>query len=77
MESFQGDADDEYRGRNGPLKVSESNEAGPLYTALIKAAGELGIGYTKDYNGASQDGIGMTQATIRNGRRNEHCLLLS
>ncbi len=25
--------------------------------------------YTKDYNGAQQDGIGMTQATIRNGRR--------
>ncbi len=69
MESFQGDADDEYRGRNGPLKVTESNETGPLYQALIKAAGEVGIAYTKDYNGAKQDGIGMTQATIRNGRR--------
>jgi choline dehydrogenase len=69
MESFQGDADDEYRGRNGPLKVTESNESGPLYDALIKAAGEVGIPYTRDYNGAQQDGIGMTQATIRNGRR--------
>ena len=28
MESYQGDADDEYRGRNGPLKVTESNETG-------------------------------------------------
>ncbi|HTC11144.1 MAG TPA: GMC family oxidoreductase N-terminal domain-containing protein [Acetobacteraceae bacterium] len=69
MESFQGDADEEYRGRNGPLKVTESNESGPLYDALIKAAGEVGIPYTRDYNGAQQDGIGMTQATIRNGRR--------
>lgn len=69
MESFQGEADDEFRGRNGPLKVSESNESGPIYDALIKAAGEAGVGYTKDYNGAAQDGIGMTQATIRNGRR--------
>ena len=69
MESYQGDADDEYRGRNGPLKVTESNETGPIYDALIKAAGEVGIAYTKDYNGAQQDGIGMTQATIRNGRR--------
>jgi choline dehydrogenase len=69
MESYQGDADDEYRGRGGPLKVTESNESGPLYDALIKAAGEVGVGYTKDYNGAAQDGIGMTQATIRNGRR--------
>ncbi len=69
MESYQGDADDEYRGRGGPLKVTESNETGPIYDALIKAAGEVGIGYTKDYNGARQDGIGMTQATIRKGRR--------
>jgi choline dehydrogenase len=69
MESYQGDADDEYRGREGPLKVTESNETGPLYDALIKAAGEIGIPYTKDYNGAKQDGIGMTQATIRGGRR--------
>ena len=53
----------------GPLKVTESNETGAIYDALIKAAGEVGIGYTRDYNGAQQDGIGMTQATIRNGRR--------
>ena len=69
MESYQGDADNEYRGRGGPLKVTESNEIGPLYSALIKAAGQVGIGYTKDYNGASQDGIGMTQMTIRHGPR--------
>lgn len=69
MESYQGEADDEYRGRDGLLKVTESNESGPLYDALIKAAGQVGINYTKDYNGASQDGIGMTQATIRKGRR--------
>jgi choline dehydrogenase len=69
MESYRGEADDEYRGRGGPLKVTESNETGPLYDALIKAAGSVGIAYTKDYNGAKQDGIGMTQATIRNGRR--------
>jgi choline dehydrogenase len=69
MESYQGEADDEYRGRSGPLRVTESNESGPLYDVLIKAAGEIGIAYTKDYNGATQDGIGMTQTTIRNGRR--------
>ncbi|HEY7580342.1 MAG TPA: GMC family oxidoreductase N-terminal domain-containing protein [Acetobacteraceae bacterium] len=69
MEQYQGEADEEYRGRNGPLRVTESNETGPLYDALIKAAGEVGIGYTNDYNGARQDGIGMTQMTIRRGRR--------
>ena len=76
MESYQGDADDDYRGRNGPLKVTESNESGAIYDALIKAAGEVGIAYTKDYNGAKQDGIGMTQATIRGGRRMSTAVLL-
>jgi choline dehydrogenase len=69
MENYNGQGDEEYRGRNGPLKVSENIETGPLYNALIKAAGEIGIAYTRDYNGAKQDGIGMTQMTIRNGRR--------
>ncbi len=69
MESYQGAGEEEYRGRNGPLKVSENNETGPLYDALIQAAGEAGIAPTKDYNGAAQDGIGMTQTTIRSGRR--------
>jgi choline dehydrogenase len=69
MESYQGEADAEYRGRNGPLKVTENFETGPLYDALIKAAAAIGIEYTRDYNGARQDGIGMTQMTIRGGRR--------
>src|SRR4029079_14481286 len=69
MESFQGDADEEHRRSTGPLKVTESNESGAIYEALIKAAGQVGIAYTRDYNGAKQDGIGMTQATIRGGSR--------
>jgi choline dehydrogenase len=69
MESYDGEADEEYRGRNGPLKVSANRETGPLYDAIIKAANETGIPFTKDYNGAAQDGIAMTQTTIRNGRR--------
>ena len=69
MESYEGDGDDEFRGREGPLKVNESIESGEIYNKLIAAAAEVGIEYTKDYNGDRQDGIGMTQATIRNGRR--------
>lgn len=69
MESYQGEGDAEYRGRSGPLRVTENFETGPLYDALIKAAGACGIEYTRDYNGAQQDGIGMTQTTIRRGRR--------
>jgi choline dehydrogenase len=69
MESYQGEGDPEYRGRGGPLRVSENNEHGPLYDTIIKAAEEVGIKYNADYNGAVQDGISMTQTTIRDGKR--------
>ena len=69
MEDYQGDGDAEYRGQGGLLKVNENFETGAIYDAIIAGAAENGIEYTKDYNGASQDGIGMTQATIRKGRR--------
>lgn len=69
MESYEGDGDDEYRGRNGPLKVSESLEAGPLYDAIMTGAEQVGIARPKDYNAGSQDGISMSQTTIRKGRR--------
>jgi choline dehydrogenase len=68
MESYEG-GDDEFRGRDGPLKVTDPDETGPIYDAMFEAAEQAGIKRNTDYNGASQDGVGMTQATIRNGRR--------
>ena len=68
MESYAG-GEDEYRGRDGPLKVTDPGEGGPLYDALFAAAEQIGIRRNPDYNGAAQDGIAMTQATIRRGRR--------
>ena len=69
MESYNGDGDADFRGTGGPLRISDNVEEGPLYDGIIKAAGEFGIDYNADYNGAKQDGIGMTQTTIRKGRR--------
>jgi choline dehydrogenase len=69
MESYSGGGDDEFRGRDGPLKVSDPGETGPIYDAMFEAAEQVGITRNPDYNGAVQDGVGMTQATIRNGRR--------
>jgi choline dehydrogenase len=68
MESYEG-GDDEFRGREGPLRVTNPEPRDPLFAALIKAAGEVGIAHNPDYNGASQDGIAMSQATISSGRR--------
>ncbi|MEQ9122763.1 MAG: GMC family oxidoreductase N-terminal domain-containing protein [Alphaproteobacteria bacterium] len=68
LESYEG-GECEYRGGDGALRVTHPDESGPLYDAIIKAAGEVGVPYNRDYNGASQDGIAMSQATIAKGRR--------
>jgi choline dehydrogenase len=69
MESYTGDADDRYRGREGPLRVTNPEPRDPIFQALIKAAGQVGIPHNPDYNGARQEGIAMSQATIAAGRR--------
>jgi choline dehydrogenase len=69
MESYNGGGDDAFRGREGPLRVTNPEPNDPLYAALIEAAGQVGIAYNADYNGARQDGIAMSQATIASGRR--------
>jgi choline dehydrogenase len=76
MESYQG-GDDAFRGRDGPLRVTNPEPRDPLYAALITAAGEVGIAHNPDYNGARQDGIAMSQATIAARRRmsTAHCYL--
>jgi choline dehydrogenase len=70
MESYAaGEGDDALRGRDGPLRITNPAPRDPLYRALIAAAGEVGIRHNPDYNGAAQDGIAMSQASIANGRR--------
>jgi choline dehydrogenase len=69
MERYEGGGDDSFRGREGPLRVTNPEPRDPLYAALIKAAGQVGIAHNPDYNGATQDGIAMSQATIAAGRR--------
>ena len=77
MESYEGDGDDAFRGREGPIRVTDPQPSEPLFAALIKAAGEVGIAHNPDYNGARQDGIAMSQASIAGGRRmsTAHCYL--
>ena len=68
MESYAG-GDGEIRGREGPLKVSDIEESGRLYDSFFEAAATLGLKPNRDYNGADQEGIAMTQASISKGRR--------
>src|SRR6267378_2602477 len=68
MESYAGE---------GALRVTDPEPRDPLFATIIKAAAQVGIRHNPDYNGASQAGIAMSQATIAGGRRmsTAHCYL--
>jgi choline dehydrogenase len=57
-------------GAGGPLHVTDiSTQAHPLTRRFVDAAGELGLGYSPDLNGANIEGAGFYQITTRAGRR--------
>jgi choline dehydrogenase len=64
-----GEGDDTFRGRHGPLTVTDIDWAHPLCEAFIEGAVSLGIPRNEDYNGARQEGVAYAQRTIFNGRR--------
>ena len=68
-ESRVGEADDTFRGREGPVKVENIPYRHPLCDRLIEGAAELGIPHNPDYNGAIQEGISYVQRTAYRGRR--------
>ena len=60
---------DEFHGTEGPLVVSDQDPPSPLVVAVMDAYRQAGFPETADFNGASQEGFGRYQFTIRNGRR--------
>jgi len=69
MESFDG-GEDEFRGREGPLRVTHSPRGEvPILERIIQAAENIGLPYNPDQNGRTQEGISMSQTTIAKGRR--------
>ncbi|MCX5515337.1 choline dehydrogenase [Kaistia algarum] len=61
---------DAYHGRGGPLAVSDIGaEVHPLTRAFVKAGVEAGVPRNDDFNGPSQEGIGLYQLNIRKGIR--------
>ena len=68
LESYQG-GNAEFRGRGGPVRISDLSETGPLYDSFFEAAATAGILRNDDYNGPEQEGIAMTQASISGGKR--------
>ncbi|MEU0481526.1 GMC family oxidoreductase N-terminal domain-containing protein [Streptosporangium sp. NPDC006013] len=60
---------DAYHGTGGELHVSDQVQHNPMSAAFLRAAQEVGIPYTADPNGATQDGVFYHQVTQRKARR--------
>jgi len=60
---------DEWHGRGGPLSVCDPAEPHPVCEAFIAAAESCGYPRNRDFNGATQEGFGYVQVTLRRGRR--------
>ena len=69
-EGFTGaKGDPAFHGTEGPLEVTSQRSPNPLTEAFVSAGQHLGLARLDDVNGATQDGIGLTHVTQRDGRR--------
>ncbi|HKK30409.1 MAG TPA: GMC family oxidoreductase N-terminal domain-containing protein [Alphaproteobacteria bacterium] len=62
--------ENEFHGVGGPLQVSDLRDRPPVLAAFLAAGQEVGLPLNPDFNGAEQEGIGLTQTTTGKGRRN-------
>ena len=69
METADRGADD-FRGGEGPMKITTGGDLSPLYRAYIEAGVQAGYPYTKDVNGFQQEGFFVMERTTHGGRRN-------
>lgn len=60
---------DDYRGGNGPLNVHTGDQPNPLFDAFIEAGQQAGYPHTSDMNGYQQEGFGVMDMTIKQGKR--------
>jgi choline dehydrogenase len=58
-----------FHGVDGPLAVSDPQDPHPFSLAFLEAAAELGYPRNPDFNGAQQEGAGLWQHTIKDGKR--------
>ncbi len=58
-----------WRGTDGPLHVQRGPAKNPLVRAFVEAGREAGFETTEDYNGEKQEGFGLMEQTIHEGKR--------
>lgn len=64
-----GTREDDLRGGDGPLSVSDTTVTRQCVDDWLTAAVNAGYKRNPDYNGADQEGVALFQLTTRNGRR--------
>ena len=67
-ERFDRGADD-FHGTEGPLPVTRAPEASVLSQAFIEASVQAGYSANPDFNGLNQDGFGLFDFNVQDGRR--------
>ena len=63
------EGDPEYRGRGGPIRVTDAAHKDALTEAFLESCVQMGIPVAEDYNGEKYEGVGYFQFSMRNGRR--------
>ena len=63
------DGGSDYRGSDGPVRVSTMGGDNPLTQAFLRAGTEAGYLSTDDVNGGQQDGFGLLPKNVADGRR--------
>ncbi|BBW99147.1 MULTISPECIES: GMC family oxidoreductase [Mycolicibacterium] len=70
METWEG-GPSELRGGSGPISVNVQTNRGQANMAYMKACLQAGYPSNPDYNGTSQDGVGLAQVNHRRGTRSQ------
>ncbi|CAN5635611.1 GMC family oxidoreductase N-terminal domain-containing protein [soil metagenome] len=61
--------ENEYHGVGGPLNVADQRDPNPLTRAWVEAGVQAGFERNRDFNAERQEGVGIYQATQKNGAR--------
>ena len=69
LETFE-DGNTDYRGGDGPVRVTRARNLAPASEAFLDALTETaGVKWNDDYNGATQEGVAALQENVFRGRR--------
>jgi choline dehydrogenase-like flavoprotein len=59
----------EWHGQHGPLNVADLQSPNPFAQRFVEAGVQAGLAHTTDFNGPTQEGVGLYQVTQRAGER--------